>query len=318
MSEKKDDNWEQKTIEKIAMSAIAEQKRSRRWGILFKLLTLLYLGIILFSIIVSTNQKLIRGGDFTALININGLIGSNLAVTAEDVIGSLEDAYNAPGVKAIILSINSPGGSPVQAGMINDEILRYKDLYPEIPVYAVVEDICASGGYYIAVAADQMFVNKASSVGSIGVRMDGCGFEEAILKLGIERRLMIAGENKGIMDPFLPISPEQNNFIQELLSEIHEQFIAVVKQGRGNKLSSDPVIFSGLFWNGASAINLGLADHFGSVDYVVREVVGHKEVVDFTHYDSFSERFAEKIGAGIGLSIGQNFINNIKQNFTLN
>jgi len=318
MTEKKDDKWEQNILEKIATSAIVEQRKSRRWGIFFKLFTLFYLGIILFFILNSNEKRVVPGVDFSALININGLIGSELDISANDVIQSLRDAYDTPGMKAIILSINSPGGSPVQAGRINDEIFRYKSKYPEIPVYAVVDDICASGGYYIAVAADEIFVNKASIVGSIGVRMDSFGFEEAIDKLGIERRLMVAGKNKGIMDPFLPVSPEQDKFIQQLLSEIHEQFISVVKKGREGKLSLDPVIFSGLFWNGESAIDLGLVDGIGSVDSVAREIINNEEIVDFTIYETFGEKFANNIGIGIGMSISNTFIKKIREDISLN
>ena len=190
-------------------------------------------------------------------------------------------------------------------------------MFPEIPVYAVVQDICASGGYYIAVAADKIFVDKASIVGSIGVRMDGFGFEGIIEKIGVERRLITAGENKGILDPFLPVSPKQSIFIKQLLDDVHQQFIDVVKQGRGDKLSADPEIFSGLFWNGDRAITLGLADEFGTVDSVARNIVKSEEIVDFTVYDSFGDTLAEKIGAGIGGSIGNSFIKKIKENITL-
>ena len=317
MAEKKENNWEKSVIEKIASDSLLEQRKTRRWGIFFKFLTLFYLGIILFSVIISGRNQVPSSGDFSALIKINGVIGNGSDVSAEDVISSLKDAYSYSGTKAIILAINSPGGSPVQSGMINDEIRRGQQMFPDIPVYAVVEDICASGGYYIAVAADKIFVDKASIIGSIGVRIDGFGFEEIIEKIGVERRLITAGENKGILDPFLPVSPKQSIFVKQLLDDVHQQFIDVVKQGRGDKLSLNPDIFSGLFWNGDRAITLGLVDDFGTVDSVARDIVRNEEIVDFTIYDSFGDTLAEKIGVGIGGSIGNSFMNKIKENIVI-
>ena len=317
MAERKENQWERNVIEKIASDSLSEQRKTRRWGIFFKLLTLFYLSIILIFVITSGRSQVPSSGEFSALIKINGVIGTGLDVSAEDVISSLKDAYSYSGTKAIILEINSPGGSPVQSGMINDEIRRGQQMYPDIPVYAVVQDICASGGYYIAVAADKIFVDKASIVGSIGVRIDGFGFEEIIKKIGVERRLITSGENKGILDPFLPVPPKQSVFIKQLLDEVHKQFIDVVKQGRGDKLSTNPDIFSGLFWNGDRAITLGLVDDFGTVDSVAREIVRNEEIVDFTIYDSFGDTLAEKIGVGIGGSIGNSFMNKIKENIVI-
>ncbi len=317
MAERKENQWERNVIEKIASDSLSEQRKTRRWGIFFKLLTLFYLSIILIFVITSGRSQVPASGDFSALIKINGVIGTGLDVSAEDVISSLKDAYSYTGTKAIILEINSPGGSPVQSGMINDEIRRGQQMFPDIPVYAVVQDICASGGYYIAVAADKIFVDKASIVGSIGVRIDGFGFEEIIKKIGVERRLITSGENKGILDPFLPVPPKQSVFIKQLLDEVHQQFIDVVKQGRGDKLSTNPDIFSGLFWNGDRAITLGLVDDFGTVDSVARDIVRNEEIIDFTIYDSFGDTLAEKIGVGIGDSIGNSFINKIKENIVI-
>ena len=314
MAENKKDNWEQKTIEKIASSSLIEQRRARRWGIFFKLITLLYIGIIIYGFNSMSYSSIPSNEKITALVKLDGVIGSNLEVNADDVINGLREAYAHQGTEAIILSINSPGGSPVQAGIINDEINRYKLIHPNIPIYAVVEDICASGGYYIAVAADQIFVNKASIVGSIGVRMDGFGLEELIKNIGVERRLMTAGKNKGMLDPFLPIVPEQEEFVQNLLNEIHDQFIAVVKQGRGDRLSTDQSIFSGLFWDGNTSIKLGLVDSLGSVGSVARDIVGNENVVDFTTKSSFGERLAEKFGAGVGTSFSSTILNKIKNN----
>jgi len=318
MAEKQDNNWEKQTIEKIAMQSLVHQKSSRRWSVFFKLISLIYIGWILFFVLTSSNNSTIATGDFTALINLNGEIGVDSEVSAINIKSSLKEVYENPGTKALILAINSPGGSPVQSGIINDEINRYKALNPQIPVYAVIEDICASGGYYIAVAADKIFVDKASIVGSIGVLMNGFGFDKAIKNLGIERRLIISGENKAILDPFLPVEPKQREFMQKLLKEVHNQFIEVVKKGRGNKLASNPEIFSGLFWSGESAINLGLADDYGDIDLVAREFVGHEKIIDFTAQSNFADRFAKKLGASIGASLRSDILNNNLKNIKLN
>ena len=318
MAEQKDKNWEKQTIEKIAMESLLQKKNSRRWSVFFKLVSLIYLGWVLFFVLASSNNSTIATGDFTALISLSGEIGVDSEVSATNIKSSLRDVYENPGTKALILAINSPGGSPVQSGIINDEINRYKSLHPQIPVYAVIEDICASGGYYIAVAADKIFVDKASIVGSIGVLMNGFGFDKVIKNLGIERRLIISGENKAILDPFLPVQPKQKEFMQDLLKEVHNQFIEVVKKGRGNKLAPNPEIFSGLFWSGESAINLGLADGYGDIDLVAREVVGHEKIIDFTNQSNFADRFAKKLGASIGSSFRNDILNNNLKNIKLN
>ena len=318
MAESQEKSWEKQTIEKIATDSFLHQKNSRRWSIFFKLVSLIYIGWILFFVLTSSNSSTIGTGDFTALITLNGEIGVGSEVSAINVKSSLKEVYDNPGTKALILAINSPGGSPVQSGIINDEIVRYKSLYPQIPVYAVIEDICASGGYYIAVAADKIFVDKASIVGSIGVLMNGFGFDKVIENLGIERRLLTSGENKAILDPFLPVQPKQREFIQALLKEVHNQFIEVVKKGRGNKLAQNPEIFSGLFWSGESAIKLGLADSYGDIDLVARDIVGHEKVVDFTYQSNFADRFAKKLGASIGSKIGNGILKNNIKNIKLN
>ena len=314
MAEQQDNNWEKQTIEKIAMESLIQQKSSRRWSVFFKLVSLIYLGWVLFFVLTSSNNSTIATGDFTALITLNGEIGVDSEVSAINVKSSLKEAYENPGTKALILAINSPGGSPVQSGIINDEITRYKSLHPQIPVYAVIEDICASGGYYIAVAADKIFVDKASIVGSIGVLMNGFGFDKAIKNLGVERRLITSGENKAILDPFLPIKPKQREFMQDLLKEVHNQFIEAVKKGRGNKLALNSDIFSGLFWSGESAIKLGLADGYGDMDLVAREIIGHEKIIDFTIQSNFADRFAKKLGASIGSSMGKDILKNIELN----
>ena len=308
--EKEKENWGDKALEKISETAFVEQRKARRWGVFFKLATLIYLSILLFFFISSNDNKIAATGDFTALITINGEISSESEANANDFKRNLNDAYENPGTKGIILSINSPGGSPVQAGIMNDEIIRLKSLYPQIPIYAVVEDICASGAYYIAVATDSIYVDKASIVGSIGVLMDGFGFEQTINKLGIERRLMTAGKNKAALDPFSPINPEQKAHVQDLLDQVHQQFIEVVRDGRGEKLRDDSEIFSGLFWNGEKSIKLGLSDYLGSADYVAREVIGYARIEDFTTYETFADRFAKQLGVSMGSEIRGQFFNN--------
>ena len=255
-------NWERHTIEKLAFSSMQEQRRARHWGIFFKTLTFVYLFALLFIALdwIGPSQAI---GKHTALIDIYGEIGAEGPVSADDTISSLQTAFEDQNTKGIILRINSPGGSPVQAGIINDEIKRQRKLHPNIPIYAVVEDICASGGYYIAVAADKIYVDKASIVGSIGVIMDGFGFTGTMQKLGVERRVLTAGENKALLDPFSPVNPEHVAFAKGMLNEIHQQFIQVVREGRGNRLKETPEMFSGLFWSGAKSVELGLADGLG-------------------------------------------------------
>ena len=294
------------SLEKIALAGLQEQKVSRRWSVLFKSLTFIYLFFLLLMLLGWVGANKNSSLAHTALIDINGVIEAGGQVNADAVISSLKDAYEHKGTKGIILRINSPGGSPVQAGIINDEIHRQRKLHPDVPVYAVVEDICASGGYYIAVAADKIFVDKASIVGSIGVLMDGYGFTELMKKVGVERRLMTAGENKGMLDPFSPENPKQKAFAQDMLDQIHQQFIKVVREGRGNRLKETQETFSGLFWNGEESIKLGLADAEGSADYVAREVIKQSEIVDFTYQETVVDRFAKKLGASMGQELGLN------------
>ena len=300
----KDNNeWQQQTIEKLALSGLKEQQTARRWSTFFKILTFAYLFVILMLALGWLGGKS-ASGPHTALIEINGVIEPGGDVNADSVITSLNEAYEAAGTKGIILRINSPGGSPVQAGIINDEIARQKKLHPKIPVYAVVEDICASGGYYIAVAADKIYVDKASIVGSIGVLMDGYGFTEVMKKVGVERRLMTAGENKGMLDPFSPVNPKHQALAQTMLNEVHEQFKTVVRNGRGSRLKETPEVFSGLFWSGEQGIKLGLADALGSTSYVAREVIKQEEIVDYTYQETVVDRFAKRLGASMAKSLG--------------
>lgn len=299
-----DSNWQQQTLEKLALEGLREQKIARRWGIFFKILLFIYMFTLLGLALDWFGDSKSSSGEHTALIQLNGVIEAGGEVSADSVMGSLNDAYENTGTKGIILRINSPGGSPVQAGIINDEIRRQKKLHPKIPVYAVVEDICASGGYYIAVAADKIYVDKASVIGSIGVLMDGYGFTEVMKKVGVERRLMTAGENKAMLDPFSPENPRHKALAQAMLDEVHEQFKAVVRQGRGARLKETPEVFSGLFWSGEQGIRLGLADALGSADYVAREVIKQEEIVDYTYQETVVDRFAKKLGASMAKAIG--------------
>ena len=297
-------NWQQQTIEKLALSGLKEQQTARRWSIFFKLLFFVYLLALLFLSFGWIGSGKVSTGSHTALIEISGVIEAGGDVNADSFVTSLNDAYENKGTKGIILRINSPGGSPVQSGIINEEIRRQKRLHPAIPVYAVVEDICASGGYYIAAAADKIYVDKASIVGSIGVLMDSYGFTETMKKLGVERRLLTAGSNKAMLDPFSPVNPKHEAYAQNMLNQIHEQFKTVVREGRGKRLIEDDQIFSGLFWSGEQSIKIGLADALGSADFVAREVIKQKDIVDFTYQETITDRFAKRLGASIVKSIG--------------
>ncbi|MBI3523554.1 MAG: S49 family peptidase [Betaproteobacteria bacterium] len=292
-------NWERSALEKIALDGIIEQRRRRRWGIFFKLLAFAYLGVVLAMIADwgGSADKFSEGGKHTALVQLNGVIQSRGDASAENVITALQSAFEDKGTQGVILSINSPGGSPVQAGIMNDEIVRLRKLYPNIPIYVVVEDICASGGYYVAAAADKIFVDKASIVGSIGVLMDGFGFTGAMEKLGIERRLLTAGKNKGFLDPFSPQDENQKEYAQKMLAEIHQQFVDVVRKGRGKRLKETPEMFSGLMWTGAKSIDMGLADDYGSVESVARDVIKAADIRDYTVKQNFAEKFASRFGA---------------------
>jgi len=299
--QEQNNTWEQGVLEKLALSAIQEQRKTRRWSIFFKSLTFGYLFIVLFLIIgwIGHGESGLVSGKHTALVELEGTISSSSSANADNLISSLQTAFKDKGTQGVVLRINSPGGSPVQSGLVYDEMNRLRKLYPKIPLYVVVQDMCASGGYFIAAAADKIYVNKASIVGSIGVLMDGFGFTGAMSKIGVERRLLTAGDNKGFMDPFSPRNAKHEAFTLQMLEEIHQQFIGVVKQGRGSRLKNDPEIFSGLFWSGQKSIELGLADEIGSLEYVAREVIKVENIVDFTTRDGFADRLAKRFGAGI-------------------
>lgn len=291
----KPDNWERNLLENLALSSLREQRRTRSWGIFFKILIFLYLFIILFVALGWIEEGTVRLPDnHTALIELKGVIAADTMSSAEKIITSLHAAFKDKNTKGVVLRINSPGGSPVQAGYINDEIHRLRIKYPETPLYAVISDICASGGYYVAVAADKIFVDKASLVGSVGVLMDGFGFSGTLEKLGVERRLLTSGENKGFLDPFSPLDPTQRKYAESLLKEIHEQFITVVKQGRGERLKDHPEIFSGVVWTGEKSIELGVADAFGSAEYVAREIIQAETLIDYSPREGFSDFFSRQ------------------------
>jgi len=299
-----DVNWERKVLEKLALEALAEQRRGRRWGIFFKLLGFGYLAVVLvLALDLGSGDKVAEGEKFTALVNLNGVIKAKGDSNAEDVISSLQAAFEDKHTAGVILRINSPGGSPVQSGIINDEMRRLRAKHPDIPLHVVVEDVCASGGYYVAVAADKIFVDKASIVGSIGVLMDGFGFTGTMDKLGIERRLLTAGVSKGFLDPFSPENENDKAHARQMLGEIHQQFIDVVRKGRGKRLKETPEMFSGLMWSGARSIELGLVDGYGTVDSVARDVIKASEVRDFSIKQNFAEKFAKQFGAQMGESL---------------
>ncbi len=292
-------DWERQVIEKLALAALREQRRARRWGILFKLLGFAYLTVVLLLALNWRGDERLTSGKHTALVDIVGVIDPRGNASADRITESLQLAFKDKNTQGVILRVNSPGGSPVQAGIIYDEIRRLRGLYPNTPMYAVVEDICASGGYYIAAAADRIYVDKASIVGSIGVIMDGWGFTGTMEKLGVERRVLTSGENKAFLDPFAPVDEKQRKHALSMLDEIHKQFIDVVKKGRGKRLKESPEVFSGLLWTGAKSVELGLSDGFGSVDFVAREVVKAEDIVDFTQKENFAERFAKRFGAAM-------------------
>jgi protease-4 len=285
------------------LANLQEQRRARRWGVFFKLLFLVWLFLMFFAYSSQDGDKFSTSGH-TALIDIKGEIGGDQGVSADELINALNNAFEDKNSRGIVLRINSPGGSPVQAGQINDEIRRLRGKFPKIPLYAVVDDLCASGGYYIAAAADKIYVDKASLVGSIGVRMDGFGFTESMKKLGVERRLLTAGEHKGFLDPFSPVEPREVEHAKTMLGEIHGQFIQVVREGRGKRLKETPDMFSGLIWSGEKSIQLGLADGLGSLDSVAREVIKATDIVDYTPEENLAERLARRIGTAVGEAIG--------------
>ncbi|WIV96642.1 S49 family peptidase [Kinneretia aquatilis] len=287
-------------LAEFAREYLRDRRSERRWRLVFRLFWLLALAFGAWLLLYPPHlHRPSNNTPHTALVEVRGEIAADTEASAELILSALKDAFEDPGSQAVVLRINSPGGSPVQAGIVYDEIQRLKALHGK-KVFAVVEEMCASGAYYIAAAADEIYVDKASVVGSIGVLMDGFGFTGLMGKLGVERRLLTAGENKGMLDPYSPVSPKQQAFAQAMLNQIHQQFIAVVREGRGKRLKETPEMFSGLFWNGEQAVKMGLADEFGNLDYVAREVVKAEEVIDYTPRENVAERLAKRFGAALG------------------
>ncbi len=297
-------NADDRLANQIAKETISEIRKARRWrNFFYGLFALYFFGFFAIYVYENIAEMGLSDEQHTALIDINGIIAEDMEASADNVVTGLRAAFENENTAGIILRINSPGGSPVQAGYINDEIRRLKEENPDIPVYAVISDICASGGYYIAAATDKIYANKASIVGSIGVIMAGFGFVDAIEKLGIERRLLTAGNNKGFLDPFSPLKQDEVSHISTLLEAVHQQFIDVVKQGRGDVLTDSEDLFSGLVWTGEQSIDIGLVDELASPGQVAREVIGAEEIIDFTRKENVFDRFARKLGSAMANTI---------------
>jgi protease IV len=298
--EQKSENWERDLLNRLSFASLAEQRRARRWSIFFKLLISSYILIVLvMAMRGSSDDGSARFVDHTAIIEINGLISDATRANADTIIEGLRNAFASKHTKGVVLRINSPGGSPVQADYVYREIVRMKQEHPNIPVHAVIADIGASGAYYIASAADNIYVNPSSIVGSIGVLMNGFGFVDVMKKVGVERRLLTSGEHKGMLDPFQPLKKGDVKHVKSVLDDVHREFIAAVKAGRGERLGDDPNLYSGMFWSGIKSIELGLADEIGDVDYVAREVIKAEDVVDYTPQPDMFKRFADRIGASM-------------------
>jgi protease-4 len=286
-------------LNQFARVYLEEQRKAARWRWFWRIVWIGVALVMVWATLENVPAAKAPSSPHTALVEIRGEIGAETESNADNLLAALRSAFEDDGALAVVLRINSPGGSPVQAGLVNDEVIRLKALHKK-KVYAVCEEMCASAAYYIAVSADQIFVDKASMVGSIGVLMDGFGFTGIMDKVGVERRLMTAGANKGMLDPFSPRNPKQDGFAQAMLDQIHQQFIGVVRQGRGKRLKETPETFSGLFWNGQQAVELGLADHLGSLDQIARDVVKAEDIIDYTQKENLAERLAKRFGAAFG------------------
>lgn len=302
-------DWEKGIIEKLAFASLEEQRKTRRWGIFFKILLFAYLlGVLVIAMYPKLKSEISPGEkQHAAVVDVLGIIAEGKAASADNIIEGLRNAVKDKDTKGVVLNINSPGGSPVQANYVYQEILRLKKKHPDIPIYAVVSDVCASGGYYIAAAADKIFVNQGSIIGSIGVIMNGFGFVDVLKKVGVERRLFTAGKHKALLDPFSPVKPDEVQHMQTLLDEVHQQFIDAVKKGRGDRLADNPDLFSGLVWTGVEGVKLGLADDFGSVDSVARDIIGTEQTVNFTPQENLLDRLTGKFGAAFGQALSNRF-----------
>lgn len=297
--------WERAVVEKLAFSALGEQRATRRWGIFFKSLTFLYLTGLLLMVLYPKLHLGESSSDLehTAVVDLVGVIAEDKEANAKAIIEGLRDAVKDKKTKGIILHANSPGGSPVQSWDVYDEIRNIKKEHPQLPIITVVSDICASGCYYIAAASDKIYVNQASMIGSIGVLMDGFGFVNVMEKLGVERRLLTAGAHKAMLDPFSPAKESETAYVNGMLTEVHQQFIKAVKDGRGDRLKEFPDMFSGLVWSGEASLKIGIADAYGNDDYVAKEIIGAKKLVNFTQQEMLIDRLASKIGASFGQAI---------------
>jgi protease-4 len=305
--------WERAVLEKVALKALEEQRRARQWSALFKLLWFIFAFMILSAWLGwigrpgkdALSDSSPTSGKHTALIDLEGVIAPDSRTSSDRINKALQRAFKDGNTQGVVLRINSPGGSPVQSGAINDEMQRLRAKYPETHLYVVVQDLCASGGYYVATGAEKIYVDKASLVGSIGVIISSFGFTGAMEKLGVERRAYTAGTNKDMLDPFAPEDPAQRVHIQKMLDDIHQQFISTVRKGRGNRLKETPDMFSGLIWTGAQSVELGLADGYGSLDYVAREVIKAEKVVDFSPKDTFLETLSDRFGTQFGAAFAR-------------
>jgi protease-4 len=291
--------WERELVTKLATAALKEQRRARLWGIFFKLLTFAYVTLILLMAVDWKGGDVAGGKKYTAMVEVSGIIAPGSDASAEKITTALQAAFKDKSTQGVVVRINSPGGSPVQSQAIYDEMKRLRKKHPEIPLYAVVEDVCASGGYFVASAADRIYVGRASIVGSIGVLMNGFGFTGLMEKVGVERRLVTSGENKAMLDPFSPVDPKDVEHVKTLMADIHQQFIGAVKEGRGKRLKESPEIFSGLIWTGQKSVDLGLADGFGSLEFVAREVIKAEDIRDFTISEGIGEKLARRFGAAL-------------------
>jgi len=306
------DEWNRDVINRLAFAAVEEQRRTRRWSIFFKVLLAIYLLALLVLSVPTDWGKIGKVSDkHTALVDLKGVISDSSEASADTVIKGLRKAFEDENTKGVILRANSPGGSPVQSGYIYKEIKRLRELHPDTPIYAVVTDVCASGCYYVASAADDIYVDEASIIGSIGVRMDSFGFVDTMEKLGVERRLYTAGKSKGFLDPFMPSKPTDVEHVKLLLDSIHQQFIKAVKEGRGERLQDNEALFTGLVWTGEEGIPMGLADEIGSSSYVAREVIGVEDIVEFTEKPDLFERLSKRIGVAMAKGMSELFTNGV-------
>ncbi|MCW8900205.1 MAG: signal peptide peptidase SppA [Gammaproteobacteria bacterium] len=303
------EEWQADVISKLAFAAVNEQRRARKWSIFFKALFFVYLLVLFITAMSSSDSSgnLGKSSEHTALVEVKGVIADGGEASADNIIQGLRAAFKEPNAKAVILRINSPGGSPVQAGYVYDEIKRLRLKHKEKKVYAVISDMCASGGYYIAVAADEIYADKASIVGSIGVLMNGFGFTKAMDKMGVERRLYTAGTSKGFLDPFSEVKQSDKEHIQALLGTIHNQFISTVKEGRGKRLVDDEKLFTGLIWTGEESVALGLTDGLGSSSFVAREIIEAEKIIDYTPRPNYLDRLADRIGVAMASILSRSF-----------